>query len=453
MLKAGEFIVNGFSKEACEILDILHRNNFEAYVVGGYVRDMIMGKTPFDTDIATSALPEEIKKVFSGYKTVDTGIKHGTVTVIINGIPIEITTYRIDKGYSDGRHPDSVIFTDSLKEDLSRRDFTVNSIAYCDEEGYFDPFNGIKDIHDKTIRCVGNPETRFEEDALRILRALRFASVLSFDLEEDTEKAAFSCKSLLTRVSQERIYQEITKMLCGKNIRNVLCRYSEILEVILPEIRNMKGFDQKNFHHIFDILTHTATVTEAISPIPHLRLAALFHDCGKCDCFSVDENGTGHFYSHPSISARKAEEALTRLHCDNKTKEKVVKLVKIHDSPIEESERIIKKKLRSLGEALFFDLIELQRADTKGLAPEFHSRDAHFDTLEAIAKEIIRSEQCFSLKDLKIKGNDLIQLGFKGKEIGSALNLALESVIDGKTENTTEALISFCKDIKSKLNR
>lgn len=441
--------MNGLSKETKEALNALHRNNFEAYVVGGYVRDMLMGKSPFDSDITTSALPEEIKKVFDEYKTIDTGIRHGTVTVIINSVPIEITTYRIDKGYSDGRHPDTVIFTNSLKEDLSRRDFTVNSIAYCEEIGFFDPFDGREDIKNKIIRCVGNPEKRFEEDALRILRALRFASTLSFDLDKKTEEAVFRCKKLLSRVSQERIFQEITKTLCGKNIKNILCKYSEVFEIVLPEIRNMKGFDQKNFHHIYDILTHTATVIENIPPAPPLRLAALFHDCGKADCFSVDENGTGHFYSHPSISAEKAEKALTRLHCDNKTKETVVKLVKIHDTPIEESERIIKRKLRSLGEELFFDLIKLQRADTKGLAPEYHNRDKHFDTLEHIAREIIKSEQCFSLRDLKINGNDLIAAGFTGKEIGTALNSVLESVIDGKTENEKEALLNFCKKLKN----
>ncbi len=441
--------MNTLSKEAQEAINILRINGYEAYVVGGYVRDMLMDKTPFDCDITTSALPQEIKATFSAYNTIDTGIRHGTVTVLINGNPIEITTYRIDKDYSDGRHPDTVIFTDSLKEDLSRRDFTVNSIAYCEDEGYFDPFDGIEDIKNRVIRCVGNPTTRFEEDALRILRALRFASTLSFKLDTETEAAVFKCKNLLLKVSQERIFQEIVKMLCGENIKHILCRYSEVLEVVLPEIKNMKGFNQRNFHHIYDILTHTATVVENVPPLPHLRLAALFHDCGKTDCFSIDENGIGHFYSHPSISAEKTEKALIRLHCDNKTMEKVVRLVKMHDTPIEESERIIKRKLRSLGEDLFFDLIELQKADTKGLAPEYHNRESHFKALESMTREIIRSEQCFTLKDLKINGNDLILLGFKGKEIGAALNSALENVIDGKLENQKEYLLGFCSEIKN----
>ncbi|MBR5437962.1 MAG: HD domain-containing protein [Clostridia bacterium] len=436
------------SKQAAEAISLLHSAGYEAYTVGGFVRDMIMGKESDDTDITTSATPEEIKKVFSSYRTVDTGIQHGTVTVIIDGEPMEITAYRIEEGYSDGRHPDRVSFTRNLTEDLKRRDFTVNSIAWCPEEGFVDPFGGRDDIDRKIIRCVGKAEERFREDSLRILRGLRFSSVLGFSIEKETAEAMRSCKELLHTVSAERVYTELTKLICGKNVREVLVSYSDILEVVLPEIKGMKGFDQKNFHHIYDILTHTAVVTESIPPVPHLRYAALFHDCGKTDCFSLDENGTGHFYSHPSVSAEKTEKALLRLKSDTSTREKAVKLVKVHDTPVEESERIIKKRLRSMGEELFFDLIKLQRADTKGLAPEFHEREAHFDTLEEMAKNIIEGQQCFSLKDLKINGNDLIRAGFAGKEIGTALSAALEAVIDGKAENENSALISFCLGIK-----
>lgn len=439
--------MNILSKQASECLSRLKAEGYEAFVVGGYVRDMIMGREAFDIDITTNATPEEIKEVFRSFKTVDTGIKHGTVTVIVENTPIEITTYRIDKGYSDARHPDEVLFTTRLTDDLSRRDFTVNSIAFS-TEGFVDPFGGIDDIKNRIIRCVGEPEKRFREDALRILRALRFASVLSFEIEEETKKAIFECKELLVKVSNERIFSETVKMLCGDNIRKILTEYSDVLEVVLPEIKNMKGFDQHNYHHIYDILTHTAVVVENTPAIPSLRLAALFHDCGKPDCFSIDESGTGHFYSHASVSAKKADEALKRLHCDNKTREKVVKLVKIHDTPVDEDERIIKKKLRSYGENLFFELIELQRADTKGLAPEFHERKKHFDSLERLAKEILDSEECFSLKNLEIDGNDLISLGFKGKEIGAALESLLEAVIEKKTENQKDALLDFLKSIK-----
>ncbi len=436
--------MNLLSIEAEKAINCLHKAGYEAYAVGGCVRDMIMGRECQDTDITTSALPEEVKEVFSDLRTVDTGIKHGTVTVIINGTPLEITTYRIEKGYSDGRHPDKVIFTLKLEEDLKRRDFTVNSIAYSPEKGFIDPFGGKKDIERKIIRCVGNTTERFTEDSLRILRGLRFSSVLGFEIEENTAEAMRECKELLNSVSKERIFSELSKLLCGKNVREIIVNYSDILEVILPEVRGMKGFDQHNFHHIYDILTHTAAVTESILPVPHLRFAALFHDCGKTDCFSLDEKGIGHFYSHPSISARKADAALIRLKSDTKTREKVVKLVKVHDTPIEESERIIKKRLRSMGDELFFDLIKLQRADTKGLSPEFHDREKHFDTLEKMAKQIIENEECFSLKDLNINGNDLIKEGFSGKEIGTALSAALEAVIDGKLNNEKDELIRFC---------
>ena len=432
------------SNEAVCAINCLQSAGYEAFAVGGCVRDMLMGREVNDTDITTSATPEEIKAAFSHLRTVETGIKHGTVTVIINGIPLEITTYRIEKGYTDGRHPDRVIFTESLEEDLKRRDFTVNSIAYSPDKGFRDPFGGKEDIERKIIRCVGNPKERFIEDSLRILRALRFSSVLGFTIERDTSEAMRECKALLKTVSEERIFSELSKLLCGKNVRDVIINYSDILEIILPEISCMKGFDQCNFHHIYDILTHTAAVTESIPAVPHLRFAALFHDCGKTDCFSKDENGTGHFYSHPSISAKKADEALLRLKSDTKTREKVVKLVKVHDTPIEENERIIKKRLRSMGSELFFDLIKLQRADTKGLAPEFHDREKHFEVLENMARQIIENEECFSLKDLKINGNDLIKKGFRGKEIGDALSLVLEAVIDGKVINEKNELIAFC---------
>ncbi len=436
--------MNILSKEAKAVISRLRKAGYEAFAVGGCVRDMIMERECQDTDITTSALPEEVKEVFSDLRTADTGIKHGTVTVIVGGIPLEITTYRIEQGYSDGRHPDKVIFTRSLREDLKRRDFTVNSIAFSPEEGFIDPFGGKQDIERKIIRCVGNPTERFTEDSLRILRGLRFSSVLGFEIEKNTAEAMRECKELLRAVSEERIFSELSKLLCGKNVRSIIVNFSDILEVILPEIKGMKGFDQHNFHHIYDILTHTAVVTESISPVTHLRFAALFHDCGKTDCFSLDENGIGHFYSHPSLSAEKAEKALLRLRSDTKTRENVVKLVRVHDSPIEESERIIKKRLRSMGEELFFDLIKLQRADTKGLAPEFHGREEHFNILEKMAREIIEGEECFSLRDLKINGNDLIKEGFSGKEIGKALSLALEAVIDEKIRNDKEELIRFC---------
>lgn len=437
------------SEEIITVMNTLKNSGYEVYLVGGFVRDSIMKKSADDADFATNASPEEMLKVFKDFRTLTTGIKHGTVTVIINHKPFEITTYRTEKGYSDCRHPDEVTFTTDIKDDLSRRDFTVNSIAYSPTAGFVDPFFGKEDIRKKIIRCVGDPEKRFSEDSLRILRALRFSSVLSFSIDTETEKAMFSCKELLSHISKERVFTELSKMLCGENIREVLSKYSEILSVVLPEIKDMKGFEQHNFHHIYDVLNHTAVVVESAPPLLHLRLAALFHDCGKPDCFSLDENGVGHFYSHASISAKKAEEALIRLRCDNKTREKVTKLIKLHDAPIEENEVTVRKKLSKYGEELFFDLIELKRADTKGLAPEFHSRKSHFDALESIANRVLSEKPCFSLKNLAINGNDLAKLGFEGKEIGQCLKMLLDEVIENKLKNELDSLLARAKAIRN----
>ncbi len=425
------------------IFQLLERNGYEGYLVGGCVRDMLMGKVPHDIDITTNATPEEIKEVFCDYHTLDIGAKHGTVTVMLEGEPIEITTYRKESTYTDGRHPDSVTFTRNITDDLSRRDFTVNSIAYNSKSGLVDPFGGKDDIEKKVLRCVGSPTERFREDSLRILRGLRFASVLGFTIAKDTAQAMYDCRELINIVSPERIFTELSKLLCGKNAGDIIENYSDILAVALPEIKDMKGFEQHNFHHIYDVLRHTVKVVDSVYPAVDLRLAALFHDCGKPDCFSLDENGVGHFYSHASISAYKAKEALTRLRCDNATKDKVVKLVKIHNSPIEPDIKTVKKKLQKYGEEIFFDLIKLQRADNMGLAPEFLYRQKTYDQLEKIAKHVIEENQCFSLKDLAVKGNDLLSLGLGGKDIGLTLDELLKAVIEEKCQNDRESLLSY----------
>lgn len=424
------------------VINRLEGYGYEAYLVGGAVRDMLMGMSPDDTDITTDATPEQVKNVFSDFNVIETGIKHGTVTVVKDGIPIEITTYRTEEGYTDGRHPDKVSFTSDITEDLARRDFTVNSIAYNPNIGFVDPFSGKTDIENKIIRCVGNPKERFNEDALRILRALRFSSVLGFEIDKQTSDAIHECKSLLSNVSAERIYTELSKALCGKNIENIFTEYADVFAVPIPEIGKMIGFDQKNFHHKYDLLRHTAAVVANAPAIKHLRFAALLHDIAKPICQSFDENSVAHYYKHPSIGAHIADEIMLRLKADNSTREKVVKLIKWHDTPIDESERIIKRKLRSVGEELLFDLYDLQRADTLGLADEYHDRLPHFERLKEMTDAILSQQQCFTLKDLSIDGNDVVQIGFKGKQIGNVLNFALESVIDG-TENSKEVLIKL----------
>ncbi len=431
------------TQSAANALSTLEEKGYKAYLVGGAVRNYLMGSSPDDIDITTDALPEEIKETFSGYRVIETGIRHGTVTVLINGEPVEITTFRIEEGYADGRHPDKVLFSKEIKDDLKRRDFTMNSIAYNPSEGFIDPFGGKRDIENRIIRCVGDPDERFNEDALRILRALRFSSVLGFEIAKETSDAIHEHKQLLKNVSAERIYSELCKALCGKNIRNVLTQYADVIAVPIPEIGKMINFDQKNFHHRFDLLRHTAEVVANIPPERHLRFAALLHDIAKPICQSFDENSVAHYYKHPSIGAHIADEIMLRLKSDSDTREKVIKLIKWHDTPIEESEHIIKRKLRSVGEELLFDLYKLQKADTLGLAVEYHSRLPHFEKLEEMTKQILSLQQCFSLKDLNINGIDVISLGLRGKQIGNALDFALEAVIDGVIKNEKKALINL----------
>ena len=434
-------------KEVNIALDMLNRAGFEAYIVGGCVRDFLMGETPDDFDITTSALPEETEDVFKDYKVIETGIKHGTVTVVINHFHLEITTFRLDGTYSDNRHPDHVHFTRSLKDDLSRRDFTVNAMAYNPTTGLVDIFGGQEDLTNRIIRTVGKPEERFSEDALRIMRALRFASKLGFDIAPETLSAARELKDLLKNVAAERVYVELTKLLCGKNVGNISMECPDILGVWIPEILPMVGFNQHNFHHIYDVWQHTVKVVENVPAVPHLRLAALFHDMGKPGTFTMDNKGVGHFYGHPKLSTEIARNILNRLKVDNDTKHKVVELVRHHDTPLQTEPKSIKRKLNKLGEDLFFDLIKICRGDNMGQAPKYRGRQIRLDLVEEVAREIISTKECFSLKSLAVNGSDLIEAGFKpGPEIGDALKYLLDMVMDGKIENEKDVLLKAASD-------
>ena len=360
--------------------------------------------------------------------------------------PIEITTFRTELGYEDNRHPDKVVFCKNLSEDLKRRDFTVNSLCIDNKGEIIDIFGGIEDIKSKTLKAIGNAEERFKEDALRILRALRFASVLGFDIDKNTARAIHKCKDLILNVANERIASELRKMITGKNIRNVLLEFSDVFSVVIPELAACVGFEQHNFHHKYDVYTHIATVVEASPEKDYIRLAALFHDIGKPLCFSLDENGIGHFYSHAVKSSEIAVNTLKRLRFDNETVNKVQLLVKQHDAYIDEDSKTLKRKLNRFGEQALRDLISVQRADTLGLADEYHKRLAHFEKLEKKLCTIVESNNCFSVKNLDINGNDIIAIGLKGKEIGDALNLLLEAVIDEKVENCKESLINYLKE-------
>ena len=433
------------SQGAKKALELLHNSGYEAYVVGGSVRDMLMGTKAHDFDITTSATPSQMKKVFDGYYTVDTGIKHGTITFVYEKEPIEITTYRIDGDYKDSRHPERVEFTTNLSNDLSRRDFTINALVYNDSEGIIDLFGGQNDIKNKTIKAIGDPKKRFEEDALRILRGVRFASQLGFEIEENTKNAMKECAHLLHNISCERINIELSKFLLGKNVKKALLENYEIIGEIIPQIKEMHGFEQNNKYHIYDVLTHTAVAIENIEPILHLRLSMLLHDSGKPKTYSIDKNGQGHFYGHARVSTEIAEAFLNKYRYDNQTKEKVITLVKIHDTPIELDRVFIKKRMNRIGKDLFFDLLKVKRADNLAQNPEFFWLDK-LDKFVTIAKEIIE-EDCFTLSSLDIRGSDLIAIGFKGKEIGKTLNLLLNEVIEEKLPNKKEALIERAKKL------
>lgn len=424
------------------VLNKLNSCEYEAYLVGGSVRDSLMNRKTHDIDITTSAVPDEICRVFSDFHVIPTGIEHGTVTVMIDGTSVEITTFRTEKGYSDNRHPDEVEFTSSLKDDLSRRDFTMNAVAINAEGKLIDPFGGRNDIERGIIRCVGDPEKRFCEDSLRILRALRFSAELGFAVEEQTEKSIFSCAVLLMNLSAERVCSELSRLICGKNAASVLLKYGKVIAVVLPCLSKMIGFEQHNIHHCFDVYEHCVITMKNVRPDVYMRLAALLHDCEKPSCFSIDESGTGHFYGHAPKSAKSAYEQLKLLRFDSDTIEKATELIRIHDSPIECDIKTVKRKLSRLGKEQFFDLVELQRADNLAQAAEYRFRQTNFDNLEELANEIIKADECFSLKKLAVNGYDMLNLGLSGKSVGEMLNYLLGCVIDGSAQNEQDELIS-----------
>lgn len=435
------------SDNATKAINMLKNAGYEAYIVGGCVRDMVMGIDAHDYDVTTSALPSETKEVFKDERTIETGLKHGTLTVVLNGEALEITTYRIDGEYLDNRHPQSVSFTRNLQQDLSRRDFTMNALVYNDKEGVLDYFGGQDDIENRVIRAIGNPEKRFQEDALRILRGIRFSSVLGFSIEENTKKAMIRCKHLLHNISPERIAVEINKFVLGRYVKNAILENYEILGEICPEFLRMHGFEQHNKWHIYDVLEHTAVAVENTPPVLPLRLAMLFHDTGKVHTFSTDEKGVGHFYGHGEKSAEIVREYLNKYKYDNYTKGEVYQLVKIHDLPTEADEVLVKKRLNRIGKERFLNLLKIQRADKLAQNPEIAKTD-YLDILEKMADEII-NQSCFDLSTLKINGTDLIENGFeKGKRIGEILNELLSEVIDNKLKNEKNELLQRAREMK-----
>lgn len=431
-------------KPIITIINILERNGFEAFIVGGCVRDSLLNKKPHDWDITTNALPEQVISCFKGYRVIETGLKHGTVTVMLDGEPYEITTYRVDGKYSDNRHPDSVRFVSSLKADLSRRDFTVNAMAYSPSVGLIDYFGGQEDLKNKLIKCVGEPDKRFQEDALRIMRAVRFASVYDFFISADTASAVKSNVNLLENIAVERISSELNKLLCGKGAKQMLLQFWDVISFIIPEIKASVGFPQKNPYHCYDVYEHIA---ESVANAPEnltIRLTLLFHDIGKPKCCGTYEDGTAHFYGHPKASSEMAVDILKRMRYDNNTIKRVRDLILYHDADLQPGQKNIKRWLNKIGEEEFRQLLEVRRADIKAQSERYkNDRLIMLDKVEALLNEVLRQRQCFSLMDLAVSGSDLIDAGIpQGRQIGEILNRLMDLVIDGKIENEKSKLLA-----------
>lgn len=427
-------------KTVQEILRALEQAGFEAWCVGGCVRDTLLGRVPGDWDVTTSALPEETMAVF-GADAFPTGLKHGTVTVRRAGESVEVTTYRVDGDYHDHRRPDSVTFTRSITEDLRRRDFTVNAMAMDLRGNLCDPFGGRADLKAGLLRAVGDADRRFNEDALRILRGLRFSAVLGFTIEAATADCLRRNRWLLQDIAAERIQVEFFKLLCGPGAVDVLRGYPEVIGVFWPELLPMVGFDQRNYHHCYDIWEHTLHAVDATPCDLILRCTALLHDVGKVNCFTVDEKGIGHFYGHPKVGARMADEMLRRLKCANDTRETIVRLVEWHDKNIPRTEKSVRRALMHLGEKDLRRLIAIKRADNLAQAPEFHGTQAEIDKFEAIMEQLLAEKACFSRKDLAVNGKDLTAMRYQGKMVGDILEALLEQVVDGELPNEREILL------------
>ncbi len=430
------------------IINVLESNGHEAYAVGGCVRDCILGKVPHDWDITTSALPEQVKALFQ--RTFDTGIEHGTVTVLMQGVGYEVTTYRVDGKYEDGRHPKEVTFTASLEEDLKRRDFTINAMAYNDSRGLVDLFGGKEDLDNGIIRAVGNPRERFTEDALRMLRALRFSAQLGFEIEADTYQAIKDLAPTLERISAERIQVEMVKLVTSDHPERIRDVYlTGLTNVFFPEFNAMMECDQINKHHMYTVGEHTIEALKNAPADKVVRLTMLLHDIAKPVCKTIDDNGQYHFKLHPIKGTDMAREVLRRLKFDNDTTDRVCNLVKNHDDRPEINERNIRRMIIRVGKDNFEDLLAVKRADT--MAQSTYRREEklqYINQLEVAYKAIISAGDCLRIKDLKVNGKDLIDMGLpQGQQIGQVLGTLFEEVIDNPSLNDREYLLKRAKEI------
>ena len=434
----------GIPEPVKEIMARLEAAGWEAWCVGGGVRDLLLGREPGDWDVTTSARPEAVMALF-GPAALPTGLKHGTVT-IGGGRGVEVTTFRRDGDYLDNRHPDHVEFTSSLEEDLSRRDFTVNAMAMDLRGQLRDPFGGRSDLAAGVLRAVGEPEARFREDALRIMRGLRFAAKLGFAVEPETAAAMDRCRHLLENIAPERLHVEMTGLLCGPWAAETLLAYPRVLEVFLPEIAPCVGFDQHSPYHCYDVWEHTARSVGAVPPRPVLRWAMLFHDLGKPETFSLGEDGRGHFYGHWRESVKKAEAVMDRLRFDNHSRRTILTLVERHDCELPLSERSVRRNLARYGEETLRLLLEVKRGDNQAQAPAYRDRLRLIDQWEALLDVVIAQGSCFSLGQLAVRGGDLTALGYRGPAVGEMLRQLLEQVIEERLPNDREALLTYAKE-------
>lgn len=434
--------------DANELVHALQDNGYSAYVVGGCVRDSILGVEPHDWDICTSAGPSDVLDVFKDRRVIETGLQHGTLTVVVHGVPYEITTYRIDGTYSDNRRPDTVTFTNDLFEDLRRRDFTVNAMAYNASEGLIDPFGGLKDIKEKRMRCVGSAKERFEEDALRILRAIRFASCMGFLITPDTDREIHRQYKSLENISIERINSEFCKIVMSDSFAAHLSSYKDVFSLFIPELKDMIDFPQNNPYHAYDVFGHTVhAIEECASDDLTVRLAVFFHDFGKPHSYQDGEDGIRHFKGHGKVSADITDNIMKRLRFDNKTRKDVVELVYYHDATVQDGKKYVKRWLNKIGEKQLRRLLEVRKADIKGQNSDYEKeRLDKIVRIEKIIDEVLREDECFSLKDLAINGRDLMNIGYiQNKVLGDTLNILLKMVISGDIENDKGKLLEVAK--------
>lgn len=429
------------------IIRLLERNGYEAYAVGGCIRDSLLGRTPQDWDITTSASPEAVKNIF--HRTVDTGIEHGTVTVLLEREGFEVTTYRIDGVYEDARHPKNVIFTRSLSEDLKRRDFTINAMAYNETKGLVDLFGGQKDLEQGRICCVGTAKERFTEDALRMLRAVRFGAQLGFSIEENTKEAIKELAGNLVKISAERIQAELVKLLCSDHPEDIRVLYETgISGVIFPWFDVMMKTPQNNPHHCYSVGEHTIEALRHIPPERVLRLTMLFHDIAKPACRTTDEDGVDHFKGHPEMGAERTAEIMRQLKFDNDTISRVKALVRWHDDNPAATPRSVRRAIHRVGLRQYPDLFAVKRADTMGKYREEQAETLNYiDAYEAQYEKILAEGQCVALADLDISGRDLINAGWEsGRQIGTTLDALLTMVLEHPEYNHKEILMHLAKE-------